>query len=94
MLKDNGILLAISSKNQIKNVKKVFLKNKNMRLKLKDFSARKVNWKTKNSNIKEILKELNLKAENTLFIDDNRYEREIVKSDIDKINIFDFPKIY
>ena len=92
LLKDNGILLAISSKNQIKNVKKVFLKNKNMRLKLKDFSARKVNWETKNSNIKEILKELNLKAENTLFIDDNRYEREIVKSDIDKINIFDFPK--
>ena len=62
-----------------------------MKLKLTDFSSIKVNWKSKNLNIKEILNELNLRSENTLFIDDNKYEREIVKADHNKIQIFDFP---
>ena len=38
------------------------------------------------------MSELNLRAENTLFVDDNEYERNIVKSDLKEINIFDFPK--
>ena len=92
LLKDNGILLAISSKNQIKNVKKVFKKQK-YEIKIKKISPlEKLIGKRKIQILRRYLKELNLKAENTLFIDDNRYEREIVKSDIDKINIFDFPK--
>ena len=37
------------------------------------------------------MKDLNLRSENTLFIDDNPYEREIVKN-IKDINIFDFPE--
>ena len=91
LLKDNGILLAVCSKNDLNNVHKVFKKNKYMKLKLTDFSSIKVNWKSKNLNIKEILNELNLRSENTLFIDDNKYEREIVKADHNKIQIFDFP---
>lgn len=91
-LKNLGYLLAICSKNDLKNVKSVFKFNKNMILSLKDFSSIKVNWKNKNENIREILLELNLRAENTLFVDDNEYERNIVKSDLKEINIFEFPK--
>lgn len=92
ILKNLGYVLAICSKNDFKNVKKVFKENKNMILSVKDFSSIKVNWKNKNENIREILSELNLRAENTLFVDDNEYERNIVKSDLKEINIFDFPK--
>ena len=91
-LKNYGYILAICSKNELKNVKKVFQKNKHMVLNLKDFSSIKVNWKNKNENIKEILTELNLRAENTLFVDDNEYERNIVKSDLKGINVFEYPK--
>ena len=63
-----------------------------MILKLNDFSSIKANWKSKNKNISEILSELNLRKENSLFIDDNPFEREIVKKNIPGINIFDFPK--
>ena len=91
-LKNLGYLLAICSKNDLTNVKKAFKFNKNMTLNFKDFSSIKVNWKNKNENIREILLELNLRAENTLFVDDNEYERNIVKSDIKEINIFEFPK--
>ena len=92
ILKQMGFVLAICSKNNLNNVKKVFEKNKNMILKLKDFSSFRINWKSKNENVREILKELNLRSENSLFIDDTSFERNIVKSDIRDIQIFDFPK--
>lgn len=91
-LKNSGVLLAICSKNDLKNVKKVFSKNKYMSLSLKDFSSIKVNWDSKNKNVKKIINELNLRAENSLFIDDSKYERDIVKSDIKNINIFPYPE--
>ena len=90
-LKNSGVLLAICSKNDFNNVKKVFVNNKHMSLSLKDFSSIKVNWEQKNKNIRKIINELNLRAENSLFIDDSKYERKIVKSDIKNINIFPYP---
>jgi FkbH-like protein len=90
-LKNSGVLLAICSKNDLNNIEKVFLNNNYMSLSLKDFSSIKVNWDQKNKNVKKILDELNLRAENSLFIDDSKYERNIVKSDIKDINIFPFP---
>ena len=76
----------------LKMLKKSLKENKNT-FYAKDFSSIKVNWKkNKNENIREILSELNLRAENTLFVDDNEYERNIVKSDLKEINIFDFRK--
>ena len=50
-LKNSGVLLAICSKNDFNNVKKVFVNNKHMSLSLKDFSSIKVNWEQKNKNI-------------------------------------------
>ena len=91
LLRQYGFILAICSKNFKENIEKVFKKNQNMILKLNDFSSIKANWKSKNENISEILSELNLREENTLFIDDNPFEREIVKKNVSGIHIFDFP---
>tara|TARA_Y100000741_G_scaffold363827_1_gene353022 strand:- start:79 stop:1737 length:1659 start_codon:yes stop_codon:yes gene_type:complete len=91
LLKSMGIVLAISSKNELSNVKKVFKKNKYMFLSLSDFSSVKVNWEPKAKNIDAILKELNLKAHHALFIDDSPFERSSVKNHIKNINIFNFP---
>ena len=91
ILKSIGFVLAICSKNDLSNVQRVFKFNKNMILKLSDFSAYRINWKNKNENIREILTELNLREENSIFIDDTRYERNIVGSDLKDIKIFDFP---
>ncbi len=90
-LKNSGVLLAICSKNDLNNIKKVFVNNKYMSLSLKDFSSIKVNWESKNKNVKKIIDELNLRAENSLYIDDSKYERNIVKSDVQNINIFPYP---
>ena len=92
ILKSMGIILAISSKNDFHNVKKIFTSNQYMFLSLNDFSSIKVNWEPKAKNIETILNELNLKAHHALFIDDSAYERSSVKSHIKNINIFNFPE--
>ena len=76
-LKNLGYLLAICSKNDLKNVKRVFKFNQNMILNFKDFSSIKVNWKNKNENIREILLELNLRAK-TLYLLMTMNMREIL----------------
>ncbi len=91
-LKNKGFVLSICSKNNISNVKKVFNKNKFMQLNFNDFSCVKINWKNKNENVKEILEELNLREENAVFIDDNKFEREIIRKNFKNIQIFEFPE--
>ena len=54
LLKKYGVILAICSKNYEKNALRVFKKNKNMILKIKDFASIKINWNDKNINIAEI----------------------------------------
>jgi FkbH-like protein len=90
-LKKKGFLLSISSKNEEKKVWEA-MKYKNMILKKKDFIFPKINWSEKKNNIKEILSKMSLRAEDTLFIDDNLIEIEKVKIGIPEINCIHFNK--
>ena len=75
-LSKRGILLAISSKNNLEDVLEVFDKHQMMSLKKKDITSFKVNWDEKYKNIIEISKELNLGLNSFIFWDDNKLERE------------------
>ena len=90
-LKNKGIVLAISSKNNEKDVIEVFKKNDQMKLQKKDISIFKVNWKEKYINIKEIAKELNLALNSCVFWDDNPIEREKVKINLPEVKVIDVP---
>ena len=74
MLKNNGLLLAIVSKNEEK-VALDFLKHKKNILKINDFVTYRINWEKKYKNILSIQKELNIGLESFVFIDDNPQER-------------------
>jgi FkbH-like protein len=52
----------------------------------KYFSDFKIGWERKSESIKEILNKFNVKPENTLFIDDDAFQREEVESSIPNIN--------
>ena len=79
VLKERGVLLAVCSKNNFQDVEEVFQQRDEMVLKLKDFSAVKINWQRKHINIEEIAKELNIGLDSLVFIDDNPVERELVR---------------
>ena len=94
-LSSNGVLLAISSKNNYSDVEEVFKKNKFLNISLNDFTAVKTNWKEKSENIKEIISEVNLSEDACVFLDDNPLERDLVKNSLPNISVPDFPeKIY
>jgi FkbH-like protein len=74
-LKDKGVVLAINSKNDPKNVH-----FRGGVLQEDDFVCSVINWEPKASNIKRIEKDLNLKSKDFVFIDDRADEREMVAS--------------
>jgi FkbH-like protein len=91
-LKEFGILLAISSKNNESDVIEVFEKNQNMYLKYEDFVTTRINWDDKAKNILSISKELNLSLESFLFIDDSKFEIENIRKQIPEIQTYQIPE--
>ena len=86
-LKNRGVLLSLCSKNNESAVWS-FLKKRGMELQKKDFIYSKINWDEKSKNITEIIKNLDLRFEDTLFIDDNILEIHKVKNKLKKLNTF------
>ena len=90
-LKQKGTLLAICSKNNLADVNEAFENHKFMELKTHDFVALKINWKSKEENIKELSTNLNLGLDSFVFIDDNPVERQLVKTRLPHVTVPDFP---
>jgi len=91
-LKNRGILLAISSKNNFNVALEAIEKHPNMLLRKEDFVAKKINWNDKAVNILEILSDLNLHASSAVFLDDNPTERDRVKKAIPEILVPELPQ--
>ncbi|MGL4393576.1 MAG: HAD-IIIC family phosphatase [Fusobacteriaceae bacterium] len=85
-LKDRGIILAISSKNE-ENIAKEGLNLQDMILKEKDFINIKANWEPKYINIETIAKELNIGENSLVFIDDNPVERQSVEENLPDVAV-------
>lgn len=91
-LKQRGIILAVCSKNTEHIAKEPFEKHPDMILKLEDISVFVANWDSKVGNIKYIQSVLNIGFDSMVFLDDNPYERGIVKNGIRDILVPELPK--
>lgn len=90
-LKDFGIILAVCSKNYDNVAKEPFKKLDEMSIKLSDISIFVANWENKASNIKHIQESLNIGLDSIVFVDDNPYERDLVKQMLPEIEVPDLP---
>ena len=86
-----GVILTICSKNNEQDVLEAWEKNPYIVLKKEHFSAYRINWRDKATNIKELAEELNLGLDSFVFIDDNPTERELVKQMLPMVAVPDFP---
>jgi len=86
-----GIILAVCSKNNDRDVLEVWDKHPELVLRKNDFAAYRINWNNKAQNITELSHELNIGLDSMVFIDDNPVEREIVRTAIPEINVPEFP---
>jgi len=90
-LKQRGIILAVCSKNTESIAKEPFEKHPDMVLKLDDISIFVANWESKVDNIKYIQSVLNIGFDSMVFLDDNPFERELIKKEIPAITVPDLP---
>ncbi len=90
-LQRDGVILAVCSKNNEADVDEAWRLNPHMVLKREHFSALRVNWQDKATNIREIADELNIGLDSMVFVDDNPSERELVKQVLPMVEVPAFP---
>ena len=90
-MKDQGVMLAILSKNNVEDVEPVY-KHPDMVLRHEDFVAEVINWNPKSANIRQLAKDLNIGLDSFVFIDDNPAEREEMKAECPEVAVIEFPK--
>ncbi len=90
-MQKRGVLLAICSKNNPGDVRKVWESNSHMILQEKDFVACYINWDDKAQNLKKLSKELNLGPDSFVFVDDMPVERENIRCQLPMVTVPEFP---
>lgn len=91
-LKERGIILAVCSKNTEAVAKEVFDKHPDMVLKLEDIAVFVANWENKVDNIRYVQSVLNISFDSMVFLDDNPFERAMVRETINGITVPELPE--
>ena len=78
-LRDRGIILAVSSKNDEANARLPFQKHPDMLLKEEHIAVFQANWIDKSTNLEAIAKALNIGLDALVLLDDNPAERAQVR---------------
>lgn len=91
-LKQRGIIICVASKNNEETAKEPFEKHPDMVLKLEDIAVFQANWETKVDNIRTIQSILNIAFDSMVFLDDNPFERNMVRENIPGITVPDLPE--
>ena len=87
-LKDRGVVLAVSSKNNDAIAREGFSHPDSI-LRILDFAAFRANWEPKHENIKHIAEELSLGLDSFVFVDDNPAERALVAAQLPMVAVPD-----
>jgi FkbH-like protein len=91
-LRQRGIILAICSKNDEDKAREPFEKHPDMILRLEDIAVFVANWNNKADNIRYIQRILNIGFDSMVFLDDNPFERNMVRSNIPLVTVPELPE--
>lgn len=91
-LSRRGILLAVCSKNDVNNAMEPFLNHPEMALKRDHIAAFVANWDDKAQNIVRIQKTLNIGLDSMVFLDDNPFERNLVRQLLPSVIVPELPE--
>ncbi len=90
-LSDRGIILAVCSKNDDAVAREVFKSHPEILLRLDRIACFVANWEDKATNIRRIARELNVGLDAIVFVDDNPYERELVRVELPMVAVPEIP---
>jgi len=86
-LSRRGVILAVCSKNDEANAFEPFDKHPEMVLKRRDIASFVANWDDKPANIRAIAEELNIGLDALVFVDDNPFERALVRRELPMVAV-------
>ncbi len=86
-----GIILAVSSKNDAANALEPFEKHPEMVLRREDIASFRANWDDKAANIRAIAHDLNIGLDAMVFLDDNPFERNLVREQLPMVAVPEVP---
>jgi FkbH-like protein len=86
-LSRRGIILAVCSKNDEANAVEPFEKHPEMVLRRTDIASFVANWSNKADNIRAIAAELNIGLDSLVFVDDNPFERNLVRQELPMVAV-------
>lgn len=87
-----GIILAVCSKNNEAVAREVFQKHPGMVLRESDIAVFIANWEDKATNIRRVRETLNIGFDAMVFLDDNPFERNLVRQLIPDIIVPELPE--
>jgi FkbH-like protein len=91
-LSRRGVILAVCSKNDMANAIAPFDQHADMILRRSDIACFVANWEDKPSNLREIAIRLNIGLDALTFVDDNPFERNIVRRELPMVNVPELPE--
>lgn len=91
-LRARGIIICVASKNNETTAREPFEHHPDMILHLDDIAVFQANWETKVDNIRTIQSILNIGFDSMVFLDDNPFERNMVRENIKGITVPDLPE--
>jgi FkbH-like protein len=87
-----GIILAVCSKNDEANAIEAFEKHPEMLLRRGDIASFVANWSDKAANIRQIAAELNIGLDALVFLDDNPFERNLIRQELPMVAVPEVPE--
>lgn len=87
-----GILLAVCSKNDDAVARRVFREHPGMVLQEDQIAAFVANWEDKATNIRRIREKLNIGFDSMVFLDDNPFERNLVRQMLPDVVVPELPE--
>jgi len=90
-LRERGVVLAVSSKNEDDVARSAFLRHPEMLLREDHIAVFQANWNDKATNIAAIAAELSLGLESMVFLDDNPFERDLVRKGLPEVAVPELP---
>ncbi len=90
-LYEQGVILAINSKNNSADVMQVLNEHPHMLLREKHFASVVVNWEAKPQNMQKIAEQINIGLDAMVFIDDNPAERQMMRQSLPQVETLEMP---
>jgi|GEM_PF-3921087 len=90
---DQGILLALCSRNETQDVFDVLDHHPDMIVRREHVAASRINWHRKSENIAEMAQELNLGLDSFIFIDDDPLQCGEVSQNLPQVKVVNLPLV-